>query len=102
MAWKESPTAWRTTPRPLGWKALRAQALERDGGQCTWTDGGVRCTEPGTDCDHIGNPDDHSLDNLRMLCGPHHRKRTALQARAARGPQPSRRRPAEQHPGLIR
>lgn len=101
MPWTESPTAWRRTPRPDGWKTLRAQAMARDGGQCTWIDDGARCTEPGTDCDHIGDPDDHSLNNLRMLCRHHHRKRTALQARAARGPQPTRARPSEQHPGMI-
>ncbi|MBC9719507.1 hypothetical protein H9Y04_44110 [Streptomyces sp. TRM66268-LWL] len=61
----------------------------------------MRYTAQGTDCDHIGNPEDHNLNNLRMLCGPHHRKRTALQAQAARGPQSSKRRPVEQHPGLI-
>ncbi|MEU3976880.1 HNH endonuclease signature motif containing protein [Streptomyces bacillaris] len=99
--WQEDPGAWRTTPRPRGWKALRAQALERDGAQCTWIDDGERCPEPGTDADHIGDSEDHRLDNLRMLCGYHHRKRTAMQARAARGPIPSRRRPAEPHPGLL-
>lgn len=99
--WKEDPSAWRTAPRPRGWKALRAQALERDANQCTWIDDGQRCTEPATDADHIGDPEDHRLDNLRALCGYHHRKRTALQARAARGPLPSRSRPPEPHPGLV-
>lgn len=99
--WKEDPSQWRTTPRPRGWKALRAQALERDGNQCTWIDDGQRCTNAGTDADHIGDPDDHSIDNLRTLCGYHHRKRTALQARAARGELPSRQRPRPAHPGLI-
>jgi hypothetical protein len=101
MAWKESPSAWRTTPRPSGWKSLRARALARDEGRCTWLDDGHRCEVPATDVDHIGAPDDHSLENLRALCAPHHRRRTALQARAARGELPSRRRPQEQHPGLI-
>ncbi|MEU3318863.1 HNH endonuclease signature motif containing protein [Streptomyces sp. NPDC006785] len=99
--WQEDPSAWRTTPRPRGWKTLRAQALERDGQQCTWIDDGERCPEQGTDADHIGDPEDHSLSNLRTLCGYHHRKRTAMQARAARGPTPSRHRPAQAHPGLL-
>ncbi|EPD63164.1 HNH endonuclease [Streptomyces sp. HGB0020] len=99
--WKEAATSWRTAPRPTGWKRIRLGILERDDGQCTWIDDGERCTEPATDVDHIGDPEDHSPGNLRSLCGYHHRKRTALQARAARGPLPSRRRPAEAHPGLI-
>jgi hypothetical protein len=99
--WQEDPGAWRTTPRPRGWKGLRAQALERDAQQCTWIEDGERCPEPGTDADHIGDPEDHRLDNLRTLCGYHHRKRTALQARAARGPMPSRQRPRTTHPGLL-
>src|SRR5690606_14445701 len=99
--WRETPGAWRNTPRPRGWKGLRAQVLERDAYQCTWVEDGWRCTEPGTDADHIGDADDHRLENLRTLCSYHHRKRTALQARAARGPMPSRQRPREQHPGLI-
>lgn len=99
--WQESPSAWRRTPRPRGWKALREQALARDGHRCTWVEDGEQCPAPGTDVDHIGDPADHTLDNLRVLCGPHHRRRTALQARAARGEMPTRRRPTEAHPGLI-
>lgn len=100
--WQESPSAWRTAPRPRGWKTLRAQVLERDGNQCTWIDDGQRCTNEGTDCDHIGDPEDHTPTNLRTLCGYHHRKRTALQARAARGPMEPRARPKPAaHPGLI-
>ncbi|MET9953523.1 HNH endonuclease signature motif containing protein [Streptomyces sp. NPDC006339] len=99
--WQESATAWRTTPRPRGWKALRAPALERDAYRCTWVEDGEQCTEPGTDADHIGDPDDHSVENLRTLCQYHHRKRTAMQARAARGDMPSRRRPRGEHPGLV-
>lgn len=99
--WKEAATSWRTVPRPVGWKNIRTTILERDHGVCTWIEDSERCTEQGTDVDHIGDPDDHSPGNLRLLCGYHHRKRTALQARAARGPLPTRRRPTEAHPGLI-
>jgi hypothetical protein len=99
--WKEAPGAWRTTPRPQGWKTLRAAVLERDAHQCTWIEDGQRCTNQGTDADHIGDPEDHSPTNLRTLCGYHHRKRTALQAVAARGPIPTRQRPRPSHPGLV-
>ncbi|MFF4779422.1 HNH endonuclease [Microtetraspora fusca] len=102
MPWKEASSSWRTTPRPTGWKTIRAACLKRDGHQCTWLlDDGVRCTQPGTDADHIGDPTDHRLDNLRTLCTHHHRKRTALQAVAARRPRPTRARPRDRHPGLT-
>lgn len=100
--WQEDPGAWRTTPRPRGWKSLRAATLDRDAHRCTWTyEDGEQCTEAGTDADHIGDPDDHRLENLRALCEYHHRKRTAMQARAARGETPTRARPRAAHPGLI-
>lgn len=99
--WKESPSSWRTAPRPRGWKTLRAQTLARDAHQCTWIEDGERCTSEGTDADHIGDPEDHTLDNLRTLCEYHHRKRSAIQARAARGPLPSKERPTAPHPGLL-
>lgn len=101
VPWKESPGAWRTVPRPQGWKALRAAVLARDDHTCTWVEDGQRCRSEGTDADHIGDADDHRPENLRTLCGPHHRKRTALQAVAARGPAPSRTRPRPAHPGLV-
>lgn len=96
-------TPWRTSPLPPGWRRqIRPPVLERDGGQCTWVeDDGQRCTLRATDVDHIGDPNDHGPENLRSLCGYHHRKRTAAQANAAKGPAPSRRRPAEAHPGLV-
>ncbi|RDG37949.1 HNH endonuclease [Streptomyces corynorhini] len=99
--WTEGASSRRTAPRPTGWKTIRAEVLARDGHQCTWIEDGERCAEEGTDADHIGAPDDHSTGNLRTLCGYHHRKRTALQANQARGPLPSRQRPAPRHPGLI-
>ncbi|SFD14156.1 HNH endonuclease [Streptomyces aidingensis] len=99
--WQEGPTSRRTHPRPQGWKTLRQEILNRDQHRCTWIDDGQRCTARGTDVDHIGNPNDHTPDNLRTLCGPHHRRRTALQARAARGETPPRKRPRDPHPGLL-
>lgn len=100
---RRSTPSRRTTPLPPGWQTrIRPPVLERDGHRCTWIEeDSSRCTAKATDVDHIGDPTDHSLGNLRSLCGYHHRKRTALQARAARGEAPPRRRPAEPHPGLI-
>ena len=81
--WQESPTAWRTTPRPLGWKAIAQAVKARDGHQCVIVENERRCpVTTGLEVDHIGDPEDHSSDNLRTLCGAHHRKKTATQARA--------------------
>jgi 5-methylcytosine-specific restriction enzyme A len=113
--WKKDPTSWRTTPRPKGWKSHIVPAIkQRDGGRCTWIqgapDGGTwhmwadprRCIAVGTDVDHVGAADDHSHDNLRLLCGPHHDHRTALQANTARwSKRAPKKRPTQRHPGLI-
>lgn len=92
---------WRTSPLPPGWKRLRLAVLERDGHRCTWTENGIRCTETEhLECDHIGDRDDHSIDNLRTLCSGHHARRTGHQAYAASN-QALRRRPSRRHPGLL-
>jgi len=100
--WRESPTAWRTTPRPIGWKKIRQQVLDRDGHRCTVVENGHRCpVTTGLEADHLGDPEDHSLSNLATKCRAHHRKKTATQARAVQlarriqAPTPRR------HPGLI-
>ena len=89
--------SWRTSPLPKGWKRIRAQVLKRDGGRCTWPG----CDAVATDVDHTAGPDDHRLEVLRSLCGPHHRSVTGRQA-AAKSPTKWRspRRAAEPHPGL--
>ena len=94
----------RVTPLPRGWSALRRMILDRDGQQCTWTDDGVRCTQPATDVDHVipahkgGTDEPH---NLRALCRWHHNRKTGREANAARVKIAPRRRPGESHPGLI-
>lgn len=103
--WKDA-TSRRSSPRPNGWKRLRAEVLARDQHRCVWTDQGARCPRVATDVDHIGDPADHSPGNLRALCGPHHRARTGQQAgqaagRATRARIAARNRPADRHPGLL-
>lgn len=63
---------------PANWPAIREKVLERDGRRCTWryTDGS-RCKEPATDVDHRRRGDNHSMANLRSLCGWHHDKKSA-------------------------
>lgn len=96
------PRSARTVQLPKNWPSLRRLVFKRDGYACTWTDHGARCGQPATDVDHIGDPSDHDLANLRALCSPHHRRRSASQGgRAAQAKRIPRRRPSEPHPGLI-
>lgn len=61
------------------WKALRMQALERDGWQC------VQCNAcTGLECDHVqpvrDRPDlAYTLSNLQILCGRCHARKTRLE-----------------------
>ncbi|MEC3861191.1 HNH endonuclease signature motif containing protein [Mesobacterium sp. TK19101] len=61
------------------WKALRLQALDRDGWQC------VKCgTRRRLECDHIlpvrDRPDlAYALSNLQILCGRCHARKTRIE-----------------------
>lgn len=101
----------RVVPLPPHWQRIRAVVLLRDRYRCMW--GTVesddaspgQCSQPATDVDHVGDPADHSPENLRSLCAGHHAHRTALQANLARGVAGSaernpRKRPPKSHPGL--
>lgn len=95
--------AWSATGRqlPSNWQAIVRLVKARDGHRCTWTQNdGSRCPETTRlEVDHIGNPHDHSPDNLRTLCHWHHAQRTARQASASKRRAPKMRTP-EPHPGL--
>lgn len=96
---------WATSTRrdrlPRDWKARRQQVKARAGGRCEETlDDGTRCPTLGTDCDHIDDPDDHRLSNLRWLCHPHHEVKTKRQAAQARHKH-QRARPTKPHIGLL-
>lgn len=102
--WTPSPTEWRTIPLPKGWRRIRQQVLDRDGHQCTVVVNGVRCPETtDLEVDHLGNPDDHDLDNLATKCHSHHASKTGHQAAAARWSRvrAMRERTQRPHPGLI-
>jgi 5-methylcytosine-specific restriction endonuclease McrA len=64
------------------WKLVRAYVRLRDGG-CV-----VCGVTEGLEVDHIVRPEDggdpYSEENLRTLCGLHHRRRTARAAAARR------------------
>jgi hypothetical protein len=90
---------------PSNWRRdIRPRILQRDGHRCTWLDHGQRCTAEATEVDHIRRGDDHSDDNLRSLCRPHHARKSSAEGRSARTnwqPRPPHRRPAEPHPGMT-
>lgn len=80
---------------PPDWEQLRQVVKRRADGRCQAVVHVPDCDGIGTDCDHIDDPDDHSIDNLRWLSGPCHRAKTVADNRRAR--QRARRRP-ERHP----
>jgi 5-methylcytosine-specific restriction protein A len=90
--WKNSGD--RKDSLPDDWEKRRLDVLARDDFRCVWKlPSGARCSNPATDVDHIGSRWNHSLRNLRSLCGPHHDKRTALQGNAAKPTLPPRKPP---------
>jgi 5-methylcytosine-specific restriction protein A len=100
----ESGRMWRSTPRPVDWPA-RVERIKKRDKVCQWVEHGQLCgSTEHLEVDHVGDPAVHDLDNLRLLCRMHHRKRTGQQGAAAaaawRAKSP-RKRPAEKHPGLL-
>jgi 5-methylcytosine-specific restriction enzyme A len=98
MAWEGSTRSDRLPP---DWPALRAFVLARDHYRCQVPG----CGAPATDVDHIHRGDDHRPANLRAICSPCHRRKSAREGAAAaaarRRAGPKRARPPEAHPGLI-
>lgn len=93
--------AWQGSNRqrrlPPDWAQRRATILRRDP-TCQLR---LACHgAPSTEADHINPGDDHRLANLQGACHPCHLIKSSAEGHAARYRFP-RRRPAEQHPGLI-
>lgn len=85
---------------PPNWRGIRSAVMLRDERTCRF------CGKEATDVDHIGNRDDHRLENLRALCAACHASRTGRQGVAAlaegrRRARKTLRRPVERHPGLL-
>lgn len=70
---------------PTNWPTLRADTERRADGRCEATRIGrphhPACTGLGSECDHIQQGDNHSLDNLAWLSGPCHAAKTAQESR---------------------
>jgi hypothetical protein len=86
----------RRSELPKDWDATVKRIKLRDGGRCRHMAHGFRCTNRGTECDHIGDPLDHSDANLQMLCKGHHRAKTYRERQAKRVT------PIPRHPGDLR
>lgn len=83
----------------------RALVMRRDGRRCQLRTPGI-CIGAATECDHVGDRLDHSVENMRAACHPCHLDRSsrqggqaAGQARKARAA--ARFREPERHPGLL-
>lgn len=102
------PRGWvgsdRRSRLPNNWAELVTIIKARAGGQCEQIKAdGQRCTNQGTDVDHINRGDDHSLDNLQLLCHwPHHARKTASEGNQARNAVYAKtKRPQPKHPGIY-
>jgi 5-methylcytosine-specific restriction endonuclease McrA len=71
------------------YKRNRQLAWKRAGGRCELVADGRRCgSRDGCQVDHIiglASGGTHHLDNLRVLCGHHHRIKTAQEGKGYRG-----------------
>lgn len=97
MAWDTSTRRHRLPPN---WHTLRTQVRDRAQGQCQAATHHPHCDGLGHDADHITPGDTHTLNNLAWLNHNCHKAKTA-QETAARNAARTRRRPEEQHPGLL-
>lgn len=93
--------SWETSDRhdrlPSDWPKRVAAVKRRAKGRCEETHHATGCSGRGRDVDHITQGDDHSLDNLQLLSGPCHDRKTRLD----NGYTASVKAPREQHPGRL-
>jgi 5-methylcytosine-specific restriction endonuclease McrA len=84
------------------WPVLRRRVPRRDGYACQTRFGeGQLCGREATDVDHIVPGDDHSMANLRALCGWCHARKSASEGgRAAALTRVRTERPKPIHPAL--
>lgn len=90
----------RHAPLPPGWYRTRLRILKRDGYQCTHIredSTGGRCPEKATDVDHIDPNGGEGDENLRALCGYHHRIKSSGEG----GRRVHQSKTARKHPGQM-
>lgn len=99
MRWNNSTRAARL---PADWAQRRRIVCERAHGRCQAERHAPECNGIGTDCDHIVQGDNHSLDNLQWLSHPCHKAKTERE-NAERNHMKAQQRlhPRERQPGLI-
>lgn len=92
---------------PANWESLRQAVFRRDGNRCVIIKrDGRRCWDRDVECDHIGDRNDHRMENLQSVCSWHHLRKSGSQggkasAAARKKRRDEYRRQPEVHPGLI-
>lgn len=102
VAWSEKYSRDRL-PSAQAWGEIRELVAQRAGGRCQAVlRDGSRCVAAGSECDHIRDRYDCSLDSLQWLCSWHHAMKTRGEARegAARARERNLPKPRK-HPGLL-
>lgn len=65
----------RLSPLPRNWAALRRAVFKRDAHRC------VKCGScERLECDHVGDRDDHRIEQMQTLCHACHSVKTARDA----------------------
>ena len=99
--WYKRPTDRKAT-LPADWEQRRATRLRRDRHRCQHIryDTGKRCGDRANQVDHIGDRNDHSLENLQSLCEYHHMQKTGSQGGTAAARARAQRQ-KQKHPGIV-
>lgn len=97
--------AWYTSDRrerlPDDWPQLREAVRDRAGGRCEASPHALGCDRIGSECDHVIEGDNHSLDNLAWLSKSCHKAKTARDAARRNHARAMMRRRREDHPGRL-
>lgn len=106
MAHGRRAANWNSSDRgarlPDDWAWRRRVVRDRAHGRCQAKEHAADCNGIGTDCDHIIQGDDHSLDNLQWLSHACHKAKTEKEnADRNRRRARMKRHPKERFPGLL-